>query len=98
MIELTNMLKKHLNAGVRCHKNVKHLLTFTVPLPYNSPVTGNGPEHAIEQSSGREEERGVCMPDIYSFLQTVYQFVKSLAVNMTKKCIGLQLCLPQEPQ
>ena len=25
------------------------------------------------------------MPDIYSFLQTVYQFVKSLAVNMTKK-------------
>lgn len=25
------------------------------------------------------------MPDIYSFLQTVYQFVKSLAVNMTKR-------------
>ena len=25
------------------------------------------------------------MPNIYSFLQTVYQFVKSLAVNMTKK-------------
>lgn len=25
------------------------------------------------------------MPDIYSFLQTVYQFVKSLAVKMTKK-------------